>query len=88
MTTIDIRGACPHDCPDACALLVTVKDGVAIAVHGDPDHPPTSGVHEVTVIYATSAPPCDGLESVDLPPRQGIVGADIPPLGEIVVQTK
>jgi anaerobic selenocysteine-containing dehydrogenase len=44
MTTTDIRGACPHDCPDACALLVTVKDGVAISVHGDPDHPPTSGV--------------------------------------------
>jgi anaerobic selenocysteine-containing dehydrogenase len=44
MTTLPIRGACPHDCPDTCALLVTVQDGVATAVRGDPDHPPTSGV--------------------------------------------
>jgi anaerobic selenocysteine-containing dehydrogenase len=44
MTIVQIRGACPHDCPDTCALLVTVEDGVATAVRGDPDHPPTSGV--------------------------------------------
>jgi anaerobic selenocysteine-containing dehydrogenase len=44
MTTLHIRGACPHDCPDTCALLVTVHDGVATAVRGDPDHPPTAGV--------------------------------------------
>ncbi len=44
MTTLHIRGACPHDCPDTCALLVTVQDGVATTVRGDPDHPPTSGV--------------------------------------------
>ena len=39
-----IRGACPHDCPDTCALLTTVKDGVAIRVAGNPDHPATAGV--------------------------------------------
>jgi anaerobic selenocysteine-containing dehydrogenase len=39
-----IRGACPHDCPDTCALLVTVEDGRAVAVKGAPDHPPTAGV--------------------------------------------
>ena len=39
-----IRAACPHDCPDTCAMLVTVENGVATAVKGDPDHPPTSGV--------------------------------------------
>jgi len=39
-----VRGACPHDCPDTCALRVTVRDGVAIRVAGDPDHPPTDGV--------------------------------------------
>ena len=39
-----VRGACPHDCPDTCALRVTVRDGVAIKVQGDPDHPPTHGV--------------------------------------------
>ncbi|WP_079418435.1 molybdopterin oxidoreductase family protein [Thiomonas intermedia] len=38
-----VRGACPHDCPDTCALLVTVKDGVAVSVRGDPDHPTTHG---------------------------------------------
>jgi anaerobic selenocysteine-containing dehydrogenase len=44
MTTLHIRGTCPHDCPDTCALLVTVQDGVATTVRGDPEHPPTSGV--------------------------------------------
>jgi len=38
-----VRAACPHDCPDTCALLVTVRDGRAIAVRGDPDHPTTHG---------------------------------------------
>ncbi|MGV7210978.1 molybdopterin-dependent oxidoreductase [Oxalobacteraceae bacterium A2-2] len=44
MTTTQVRAACPHDCPDTCALLVTVEDGVATAVKGDPDHPTTAGV--------------------------------------------
>ncbi|MFY8105131.1 MAG: molybdopterin-containing oxidoreductase family protein [Ramlibacter sp.] len=39
-----MRGACPHDCPDTCALLTTVKDGVATEVRGNPDHPMTAGV--------------------------------------------
>ena len=39
-----IRGACPHDCPDTCALETTVKDGVAIRIQGAPAHPPTNGV--------------------------------------------
>ena len=38
-----VRGACPHDCPDTCAMLVTVEDGRAIDVRGAPDHPPTAG---------------------------------------------
>lgn len=38
-----VRGACPHDCPDTCALLVTVQDGKAIRVSGDPHHPVTQG---------------------------------------------
>ncbi|MEI7446667.1 MAG: molybdopterin oxidoreductase family protein [Burkholderiales bacterium] len=38
-----VRGACPHDCPDTCALRVTVRDGTAVRVAGDPDHPPTAG---------------------------------------------
>ncbi len=39
-----IRGACPHDCPDTCALITTVQKGVAIKVQGNPDHPATGGV--------------------------------------------
>lgn len=38
-----IRGACPHDCPDTCAWQVTVEDGRAIKLVGDPDHPFTHG---------------------------------------------
>jgi anaerobic selenocysteine-containing dehydrogenase len=38
-----VRGACPHDCPDTCALQITVKNGRAIKVEGAPDHPPTRG---------------------------------------------
>src|SRR5258705_1535705 len=38
-----VRGACPHDCPDTCAMLVTVQDGRAVRVAGDPDHPVTQG---------------------------------------------
>jgi molybdopterin guanine dinucleotide-containing S/N-oxide reductase-like protein len=38
-----IRGACPHDCPDTCAMLVTVENGRAVRVAGDPDHPVTQG---------------------------------------------
>ena len=38
-----VRGACPHDCPDTCATLVTVEDGRATQIAGDPDHPVTQG---------------------------------------------
>ena len=38
-----VRATCPHDCPDTCAIRVTVQDGRAIKVQGDPDHPPTHG---------------------------------------------
>ncbi len=38
-----VRGACPHDCPDTCAMLVTVENGRAVRVAGDPDHPFTNG---------------------------------------------
>ena len=42
--TQTVRGACPHDCPDTCALLTTVKDGVAVKLQGNPEHPHTAGV--------------------------------------------
>jgi anaerobic selenocysteine-containing dehydrogenase len=39
-----VKGACPHDCPDTCALEVHVKDGVALKVMGSAEHAPTAGV--------------------------------------------
>ncbi|MFZ1387437.1 MAG: molybdopterin oxidoreductase family protein [Thiolinea sp.] len=37
--------ACPHDCPDTCAMRVTVNEaGRAIKIEGDPQHPTTDGV--------------------------------------------
>jgi anaerobic selenocysteine-containing dehydrogenase len=38
-----VFGACPHDCPDTCAVITTVRDGKAIEVRGNPDHPFTRG---------------------------------------------
>ncbi len=38
-----VRGACPHDCPDTCAMLYHVEDGKLVDVTGDPDHPMTRG---------------------------------------------
>ena len=38
-----VRGACHHDCPDTCAWEVTVRDGVAMNLRGDPSHPFTDG---------------------------------------------
>ncbi len=38
-----VKAACPHDCPDTCAMLVTVEHGRAVRVAGDPLHPFTRG---------------------------------------------
>ncbi len=38
-----IRGACPHDCPDTCAWLVTVENGKAVQLTGDKNHLLTRG---------------------------------------------
>jgi len=38
-----VRAACPHDCPDTCGMLVTVEDGVAVKIQGDPTMPFTQG---------------------------------------------
>jgi len=41
---VDImRSACPYDCPDTCGLLVSVENGRAIGVAGDPEHPYSQG---------------------------------------------
>lgn len=45
MSSTRLVGAvCPHDCPDTCAMHVTVEDGRAISVRGRADHAPTQGV--------------------------------------------
>ena len=38
-----VHAACPHDCPDGCAVLITVEDGRATRIQGDPEHPITRG---------------------------------------------
>jgi len=38
-----VHAACPHDCPDACGVLITVDQGKAIKIQGDPAHPVTRG---------------------------------------------
>jgi anaerobic selenocysteine-containing dehydrogenase len=38
-----IPGACPHDCPDRCAWVVTVEGDRAVSLVGDPHHPFTHG---------------------------------------------
>jgi molybdopterin guanine dinucleotide-containing S/N-oxide reductase-like protein len=38
-----VHAACPHDCPDACGVLITIEDGRATKIKGDPEHPVTRG---------------------------------------------
>jgi anaerobic selenocysteine-containing dehydrogenase len=38
-----VHAACPHDCPDACGVLITVENGKATRIQGDPAHPMTRG---------------------------------------------
>jgi len=38
-----VKAVCPHDCPDTCLMLVTVEDGRAVRIAGDPEHPMTQG---------------------------------------------
>jgi anaerobic selenocysteine-containing dehydrogenase len=38
-----VKNVCPLDCPDTCSMVVTVQDGVAVELRGDPDHRFTRG---------------------------------------------
>ncbi len=38
-----VRGACPHDCPDTCATVATVRDGRVVGFAAEPAHPYTNG---------------------------------------------
>ncbi len=44
-STRTVHAVCSHDCPDSCAVLVTVEElsGRAVKVQGDPAHPVTRG---------------------------------------------
>jgi anaerobic selenocysteine-containing dehydrogenase len=42
-TTIEAVGSCPLDCPDGCSWIVTVTDGAATRLRGNPEHPFTAG---------------------------------------------
>jgi anaerobic selenocysteine-containing dehydrogenase len=56
---VEVRGACPHDCPDRCGWVVTVRDGTATTLTGAKDHPDTRGVlcakvdHFLDRVYGT-----------------------------------
>ena len=43
MTTELVLGTCHHDCPDTCGWVVTVEDGRAVKMRGNPDHPYSRG---------------------------------------------
>jgi anaerobic selenocysteine-containing dehydrogenase len=38
-----LKTTCPLDCPDACSILATAKNGRVVRLQGDPDHPFTRG---------------------------------------------
>jgi anaerobic selenocysteine-containing dehydrogenase len=41
---VDVRrSVCALDCPDTCALLINVENGIGSRLRGDPDHPVTRG---------------------------------------------
>ena len=41
--TFSVKGACPQDCPDTCAMIYHVEDGKLTKVTGDPDNNLTKG---------------------------------------------
>jgi len=43
MSRKEIYGACPRDCPDGCSWIVTVENGKAVKLRGNPDQPFTRG---------------------------------------------
>jgi anaerobic selenocysteine-containing dehydrogenase len=38
-----VRAVCPHDCPDTCSMTITVQNGKAVSLRGDPEHQFTNG---------------------------------------------
>ena len=53
---------CPLDCPDTCSWIVTIKQGEAVALRGDPERPYTRGsLCNKVVDYLSYAPSGDRL---------------------------
>lgn len=41
---MQIKGACPHNCPDTCGWIVSLDEaGTPVKIQGDPEHPYTRG---------------------------------------------
>ena len=40
---VTVLGTCHHDCPDTCGWVVTVEEGRAVKLRGNPDHPYSRG---------------------------------------------
>ena len=38
-----VNGVCHHDCPDSCGWTVTVEQGIAVKLRGNPNHPYSYG---------------------------------------------
>jgi anaerobic selenocysteine-containing dehydrogenase len=91
-----VHAACPHDCPDACGVLITVEDGRATRIQGDPAHPMTRGFLCAKVakylerVYSPErvlypmrrvAPKGAGGQLGSFA-RRGLAGADAPPRSE------
>jgi len=43
MAVENVLGTCHHDCPDSCGWVVTVEDGKAVKLRGNPEHPYSRG---------------------------------------------
>ncbi|MCA9921888.1 MAG: hypothetical protein KC421_05945, partial [Anaerolineales bacterium] len=43
MSVLQVRGVCPHDCPDSCGVVSEVENGRILHFSGDPNHPITNG---------------------------------------------
>ncbi len=41
--SLKVLGTCHHDCPDSCGWVVTVEEGAAVRLRGNPDHPYSRG---------------------------------------------
>ena len=55
----EVKGACPHDCPDTCSLITTVENGVAAQGARQSRAPadPRRAVHQGVALHRAHLPP-------------------------------